>query len=428
MKKYLCICLYMSFLSVAIQYLLFPTEILYATLPVFVVSMILWLLVLTKNRWLNTIAILLAHLGFLGLLIYHHFFSQAVSLSVICSQFYEGLMALAVTQKSLLPIKSISIILVSAILTSLFLLQQKIRPFSKLKKIILTLPVIISVILLRTNYQYEPFSYYEFNASAKFFGYLPAWGYELMAASAKQSLLKKLEEDEKVFFEDVRDIKLPENIYIIQFESLDYGALNSGAMPNLQKILSDSIVYRVNPHQKKSSANSDFQVLSLKPVYDESIGVIYKMLPLQFYRKHKSLPQILKDKGYTTHFYHGNKGKFFNRRPHIEQMGFDKIYFYEDLQDKYLRGEWGIEDVDMITEIISQKLSQKNFHFFITVSSHYDFKLGEKVTKFIAQPRNMREKYLNIVHETDKALQKLIDSAPDKSIFIIYSDKTKIIV
>ena len=422
MKNYLYISLYMSILSVVMHYLLFPAEICYATLPVFIISMILWLLALTRNRWWNTIIVVFIHLCFMSLVIYHHFFSQAASLSVISGQIKEGIHSLLVTQKSLLPLKSISGLFLSAVLTGLFSFRRRICPFNLLKKIIVALPMVAAVIVLRLNYKYQPFSDYEFNATAKFFGYPAAWGYELMTASAKQSLLQKLEKDEKIFIKDIQDIKLPENLYVIQFESLDYSALESGAMPHLQKLLPFSAVYQVRPHLKKSSANSDFQVLTLKAVYDESIGVVYKMLSPQFYQTHKSLPQILKERGYKTHFYHGNHGAFFNRRPHIEQMGFDEIYFLEDLENKYQSGTWGIEDADMMNEISSQELSQKNFHFFITVSSHYDFEQGEKITTFIAHPQNLHEKYLNILHETDKALQKLIDSAPDKSMFVVYSD------
>lgn len=423
MTKYFLYSAYISFLSILVQWIIAPREIMYAAIPVFISSFIVWLFILGKNRFFNIFFVLLAHLGFIAILVYHHFFSDALTLSVAKTQWHEGLYALYQAKDTFIFSNVEKFISLSALLSIMFLWKYRLFPLSGKKKCFLLVIIGGLVFIKSWLHRYEEFSQYEFNITSRYFGYPASWIYEISTASQKDLMYQKLyTKDKTVEFKEFKGIFLPENLYIIQFESLDYSAFDSPAMPFLQSIKSDAAVYKIKPHFKKASANADFQVLMLKSIYDESLGVLYKLVDESYYQKNKSLPKILKEKGYKSYFYHGNDGDFFNRKKVVEQIGFDKIYFKEDLETQYPIQEWGINDQDMIDVINQQAKTGKNLHFFITVSSHFDFSLGKEYTKYISQPQTEREKYLNTIRYTDQGLKSLIQKAPQKSLFIIYSD------
>ena len=424
MKKYLFLSFYMSLLAIWMQYHIFPNQIMTSAPVIFIFSLCMWFVFLSSARLINCVLISLVHLCFISILFYHQFFNEALSLQVIRQQYLEGWLAFVHGFENISLSYPVMFLCFSLVVTFWGCCHYHFHPFKKAIKFLIALPIIILFFLVRYNYEQQEFSQYEFNITAKYFGYPIAWNYELMTQTDQKQLQKKLAEvdHEDYFSETLNGLTLSKHIYIIQFESLDYSALNSGAMPFLQSISPLSVVYRIKPHSKKSSANSDFQTLTLKPIYLESLGVIYQTITPDYYQKHLTLPQILQKHGYKTYFYHGNQGRFFNRRAHIEKMGFSTFYFQEDLADFYPSGEWGIEDADVVDFINHQPQDEKNFHFFITVSSHFDFKIGKAYTDYISEPESLRDLYLNSVNYVDSALKKLVDHAPQDAVFLIYSD------
>ena len=424
MKKYLFLSFYMSLLAIWMQYLIFPNQIITSAPVIFIFSLCLWLAFLGSSRFVNCLWVGLAHLCFISILFYHQFFDEALSLLVIQQQYFEGWLAFVRGFENISLSYPIMFLCFSFIVAIWFCCHFFLHPFKNMVRCFIVFPLIILFFLVRYNYEQQEFSKYEFNITAKYFGYPVAWCYELMTRADQRHLQKKLAEfdNENYFSETLNNLSLSKHIYVVQFESLDYSAMNSGAMPFLQSISPLSVIYRIKPHSKKSSANSDFQTLTLKPIYLESLGVIYQTITPDYYQQHLTLPQILQKHGYKTYFYHGNQGRFFNRRAHIEKMGFNSFYFEEDLADFYPSGEWGIEDADVIDFINHQPQNEKNFHFFITVSSHFDFKIGQTYTDYISEPESLRDLYLNSVNYVDSALKKLVDHAPQDAVFLIYSD------
>lgn len=423
MKKNAVFSLYMSLLAVWVQFLLFGSTICSSAPIIALSSLCFWLALLSRKIWINISVSVFIHICFALLLLYHQFFQDALTFSTAQNQYKEAVSALIRIDISKLVTVPVLFVLVSAVGSIVFLSRYRPAGLRTTVRLALSVPLLVLAGLNQYYYDKEKFSQYEFNAKAKFFGYPAAWLYETATYSDKQTLLKRLaEQDQPKTFDDFKDIPRADNIYIIQFESLDYSAVNSGAMPFLQKMSAKAAFYQIKPHYKKSSANSDFTVLTLKSIYNDSFSVIYKNLSPDYYRSHETLPQLLQKQGYSSSFYHGNSGRFFNRRPHIEKMGFDHIFFEEDLNNRFTSGEWGVEDADMASVINEQPQRGKNLHFWITLSSHFDFAIGKQHTQYAPRPTGLRDLYLNSVNYTDSALQSLFEHAPQNSMFIVYSD------
>ena len=423
MIKTLALCLHMSLLGVAVHSRIFTDTYEFSGILIFLYSLFFWLAVIGRRKLCNLLWLTTAHFFFWILLLYHQFFQDALSLTTLKLQYGEGLHAAANAPILLVAPTMAKVVLFSLVMVIIVIIKVSFVPLRTSWRLIAA--GLLGVLCSANWYYYQSdvFSQAEFNFKARYFGYPSAWQYELTAFADKNQLYDKLNNSNQIkTYDEFNHIGKADNIYVIQAESLDYNAINSGAMPFLQSMTTRGAFYKIRPHDKKSSANSDFFVLTSQAFYNHSFSVIYKLIKPDYYRVHPTIAQRLKDEGYHTAFYHGNIGSFFNRRPHIENMGFDKIAFEEELKQHYSLGSWGVDDQNVADFITQEPRHDKNFYFWITLSMHYDFDLGLKYKHFIAQPQTLREKYLNCANYTDGALQKLFEHAPQDSLFIIYSD------
>ena len=142
-----------------------------------------------------------------------------------------------------------------------------------------------------------------------------------------------------------------------------------------------------------------------------------------------SIAGILKQKGYSTAFYHGGTNGTMGFDSFAKIAGFDSYlgrneYNNEDDFD----GNWGIFDEPFL-QYAAQKLNETTEPFFATVytlSSHHPFTVPEKY-------KNRFPKGTYIIHEsigyTDFALKRFFDKASksswfDNTLFVITSDHT----
>ncbi len=426
MLKSLIWIIYWSLLPIAVHQTVFPDMDIFGTssLIVFLLSLPLSVFILMQPKAVQVVLTLLETLCFCILLGWHHFYQDGLTLSVLGSQYSEGVKFAGSTLLVLLTqYKTFWVIILCLIGVCCTLVLSLRLPLKKSYSFLVLLSVLIIVGIPHIRSVNPEFNEKEFMWEAKNLGYPLAWIYELNAGYNEQALFDAVHRNYpgNTTHPEVQNIKLPENIYMIQVESLDYNAVDE-AMPFLQSLKRESVVYKIAPHDKKSSANIDFTMLILKPIYKQTYGVAYKMLPPEIYNNIKTLPNIMKKYGYYTRFFHGVSGHFFNRENHIRQMGFDEVYFKEDLLQSLVKSnsEFGIEDKALFECAAASPKKKQNFNFLITVSSHFPFDVKENL--LFLKPQNIREKYLNSVHYVDNALKQLISSAPEDSLFIIYSD------
>ncbi len=216
---------------------------------------------------------------------------------------------------------------------------------------------------------------------------------------------------------------LPKHIYLIQVESLTTHALKK--MPFLHSIIKQNpqnFYVDKNHHTCYGSANTDFMMLAGTPLQCEKLdGIVYSQYSLNIYKVIKTLPDILKNKGYKTLFFHNYDKNYFSRNNHILNMDFDTVIF-EDAFDKDIkRYQWGVDDIELLKKVGKfNKDEQKTFHFIITAGMHTPYE--ELPEKYKEKNNTLEEAYLNASKVFDIGLKELYLSAPNDSLFIIYGD------
>lgn len=433
MLKKLSFLVLLSAEPVWLHFCLFPQNG-FSELSAFIVffqGLLIFSLILTLKKLPAAILLSLESLAFLVLIAYHKYYADPLPLSAMFGQINEGWAFAVKSPVSLFNGDSAVVLALWGL--KLWFVWKWYRTFFSVWLIRggVAVPLLIFALLTHNAYGKQYFFVSDFNRYTRELGYLQGWWYELMTAWDKKALerevLQNANRSSPDLNEDFKRIKPVQNVFVIQVESLDreglFAEINGKAvMPFLSNLSAESLFYTLLPHDKKASANSDFSMLTGTSVYDDSYSGFYMLLPPSIYEKIGSIPQMLKEKGWHTAFYHGYKGWFFNRDKHVNQMGFDKAFFEETLPLTAPKGEWGFDDKDLFAYVLKTQMDKKNFNFVITVSSHESFEIGRKHNKPIAEPQSLKDKYFNALNYVDEALQMLVEQAPQDSLFVVYSD------
>lgn len=428
--------LLVSLEPVWVHYMIFPKTGVcsLATLLIWMQYFLFFAFVFTFSRAAVAFVIIFESAIILLLTTYHHYFAEPLTLMTIFSQTKEGMAFALRSPSSLFTLSAFGFI--GFLLLKLIYILCWYHPFRRVFLIRLTafIPFICLALMSYGFFHNSKFEKRDFNCIAADFGYTQAWGYELVTKIDRENLIERIIEDSASeplpVPEELKNIRIPENVYVIQLESIDYGALigtynDKKLMPFTLGLVPDSCLYVVKAHDKEASANADFSVLTGSGLYISMFTVMYNLIPPIHYDKMFTLPKLFKSQGYMTRFYHGFEGGFFKRVEHMKAMGFDKIWFAENLPLSVKQGAWGYNDADLLGFVIEdnrQNPAPKNFNFIITVSSHEDFEIGNKHLAIVKSPSGMTERFYNAAHYVDEALKRIVASAPQNSLFIIYSD------
>ena len=90
------------------------------------------------------------------------------------------------------------------------------------------------------------------------------------------------------------------------------------------------------------------------------------------------LPRLLQEKGYRTHWFHGNTSSFFRRAPFFLRHGFVKLHdgeLLKQIQPPLKEVGWGISDRDVLKHALNvlEKEKQPFFAEIMTLSNHHPF-------------------------------------------------------
>lgn len=152
------------------------------------------------------------------------------------------------------------------------------------------------------------------------------------------------------------------------------------------------------------------------------------------------LPDILGEAGYNTFYMHANRGKFYNRKSHIPELGFDNAYFHADQFPKKEDGRryigWGLSDEDFFSLALQRLELDARSPFYaqiMSLSNHYPFQFDWP----IAVPNELSAiedsnaktyaAYENAIYYSDYALgvfwRKFLDSAlAENTILVVTGD------
>lgn len=429
--------IFCSLEPVVMHFFYFPsTEVVSITaLLIFMLGLFVFGLLLMGGKNTLTAVFAVEALVFVLLDVWHANFSSPLSLAVVAAQYKEGLVFAG---------RVLSVFFQPAVFLTLFVLAAKLvylykffTPFKFNAKIFAALSVPLAVLLGLTykTFHKSYFNQMDFNAYAKTLGYFQAWTYEIITAADRNVLfddiMANINQPAPPLPAEFKNISLPKNVFVIQIESLNYDAFAAvvdgrPVMPFLRSLADKSYVYKIEKEASSCSANADFSVLTGYKDREKLYAAVYNMIPAEYYKNIVTLPAKYRKGGYHTAFYHGFAERYYDRKQNVSQMGFDDVWFQENLPITAPLGAMGFDDKDLFAFVLRQNQQHpKNFNFIITVSSHDSFSIGETYTYPFVSPQNQDEKYLNAVSYVDNALEYLISKAPQDSVFFMYSDHSR---
>jgi len=237
------------------------------------------------------------------------------------------------------------------------------------------------------------------------------------------------EADLNAVFNPIQKFVHPEpnqkNVVILILESFGKENLNIGQTPFLDSLAKQSMNF------PNAYANGRLSIDAVPSIISSIPSLMNNSIIASSFsvNKIKALPDILKQNGYETAFFHGAFNGSQNFDKYCKQAGFD-FYFGKNEYDgpEAFDGKWGIFDEEFL-QFFAHKLTAFKQPFFaslFTISSHAPYIIPEKYkNKF---PKGTTEFHETIAY-TDYALRQFFETAQKQpwyqnTIFIITADHT----
>ena len=225
------------------------------------------------------------------------------------------------------------------------------------------------------------------------------------------------------------ETRLPvsDRIVVLQLESVDGNAIEVAhqgdpVMPFLRKLKDQSMNYRIVSFHRNGSCDMDYAATTGVEPYP---GVVPYLLPGMAYTN--AVPAFMSRHGYQTYFFHGNTGLFYERGPAMERLGFDHIFFKEQLARQHLPSSLiGVRDADILQCVLKAVQSERRAYVFcITLDTHTPFmELTPPEMEIFPAPRDAVERYLNSLRYLDRCLSTFVNQLPEGTMVILYGDHT----
>lgn len=388
-------------------------------------------LVLLLPRVVLAVVSVAAFLIQLGLLTYFAFFQRPISSLTIFNNWWEGLQ-LSGFATGLFPKQSF-IVLVTLLALKLFLLyaaRRRPMPWRLRWPLAATFAsgyVALSCIAIYLDPLSEVTSTRGVGRLGFTHGYMQVWAAETWYLWGNPEFSKPFRPTDRLTPHEA-NIPIQDHLVIIQAESLDYNVLGlkvngKEVTPFLNRLRSQSMFYRIRAVHTQGSADADF--VTINGAAGSPHIISYKIPGLRF---HSPLPDYLAKFGYETTLFHGNTGRFYNRRMPLERLKFHELLFLEDLTSRYglKRSEFGVRDSEVLALSAQQLHHQPQnrvCHFVITLTTHSPYQFLRPAEQLIyPHPSSSVERYLNNMHYLDKCLQDYVRSLDAPTTVMLYAD------
>ena len=232
--------------------------------------------------------------------------------------------------------------------------------------------------------------------------------------------------------------ELPENLIFIMNESF---ADMTAAFPNLE-LSEDPLAFyhsltkntvkgtMISPVTGGGTANVEFEYLTGDSLaFLPSSTVAYQ---LYLYEGCPSLVSQVKDLGYRTIAFHPYLSSGWNRTSVYPWLGFDEIYFQEDVQDpQYIRNY--ISDLSDYEQIFrwTEESDGPTMIFNVTMQNHSGYSQGwNNLSGDVsitggAKPSSITTQYFSLMKESDRAIQALIEhysQTEERTLIVFFGD------
>jgi len=224
-------------------------------------------------------------------------------------------------------------------------------------------------------------------------------------------------------------LALTGDVVLLQVESLDWRVLHHcvngrPVTPFLNRLADEAMLFKISACHQNGSCDADFVMLNAVPPSPTVMTYALARYPYG-----DTLPQMAERAGYATAAFHGNSGRFFSREHAFKRMGFDDLWFLEEMRDirKLPVSLWGIRDDEVFA--FSQSLlrepqtARHRLHYIITLTSHQPFiYLEPSECTFLPDASGLLDRYFDSMNFVDRSLAVYIDGLARGTLVIIFGD------
>ena len=248
---------------------------------------------------------------------------------------------------------------------------------------------------------------------------------------AKFAKEKAIERENGKYLEGIGKGK---NLIVIQTEALQgfvIGAKIDGKLiaPNLTKLAGASQYFDNYYVETAGGGTSDAEFLANTSLFPVKEGAVYIRFSGNDFI---SMPELLKDQGYSTSAMHSFKAGFWNRSIMYKTIGIDKFYNKNDMVQDEISG-MGLTDKSFFKQMLPKlkEAKQPYYSLMITLTSHFpydnDKKYFDPSYKVGKWEGTMMGDYLTTIHYADAAIGEFLDQLEkegmmDNTVLALYGD------
>ncbi len=263
------------------------------------------------------------------------------------------------------------------------------------------------------------------------YGYTLPWLCDLVANHNLEAHVARAKAFQNHHYDRLTPVEAPlpvsDRIVVLQLESVGTSAIESvyqgeSVMPFLHNLRTQSMFYRIVAFHRNGSCDMDYAATTGTEPYP---GFVPYRLPGMEYTN--SVPDFMKRHGYRTCFFHGNTGLFYERGPVMERLGFEHIFFKEQLAPQHLPSSpIGVRDADILQCVLKAVQSENRIYAFcITLDTHAPYmQLTPGEMEIFPDPREPVERYLNSLRYLDRCLRDFVNQLPEDTTVVLYGDHT----
>ncbi len=233
--------------------------------------------------------------------------------------------------------------------------------------------------------------------------------------------------------EQIDSCSLPNNVVIIQIESMDAFAINKlwnnkKVAPHFYAMARKFIYYpyMLSYHKAGSTSDCEFSCLNSVEALD-----LFPSIKLRNYDYPNALPKCFTKNNFDVAIFHGNRGEYFNRRIAFKKMGFPAFYDIFDMKLKEVI--WGAPDGKVLDKVALKVRNNDTTPFYyhtITMSSHEPFIFTGpyfKADKFNSIPDKLPRNYFTSIAYVDSVVSNFVNTVRHQkpnTVFFIFGDHT----
>ena len=143
-----------------------------------------------------------------------------------------------------------------------------------------------------------------------------------------------------------------------------------------------------------------------------------------------TLPNKLKEKGYSVNSYHGYEASFWNREVMHRTLGFDKFFSLDDFDNSEQVG-WAVSDRSFFRQSLDFSIEESQgmpfYSMMIALSSHHPYDAFYSGPYTSENNTGMVRRYFNGARYVDSAIEEFFEYLKEKGLYedtivVIYGD------